>query len=81
MRMTNNDKAKTPISLRQRIANLTDIDLLKEYSMKCTTLLEPYLFTEIKNRRLLPTGFYYKDVVELICLMESESANEDNDKT
>jgi len=60
-----------PAPAAERLESLSDIELMEEYVQKCKQFVDPFLFQEMVNRRLIFKGDSYKDVAEQLYRLKS----------
>lgn len=62
---------KIPSWAAEHLDSLSDIELMDEYVQKCKQFVDPFLFQEMVNRRLIFKGDTYRDVEEQLYRLQT----------
>jgi len=57
-------KFEMPNAVAERLDGMTDIELLEDYVKNCKNFIDPFLFQEMADRKLIFAGDYYADIVK-----------------
>lgn len=72
-------KFQMPRWAENRLAEMTDLEILEEYVVKCRSFIDPFLFQEMCDRGLTVRGDYYQDIVDRLEAMKAAQREEGQD--
>lgn len=64
-------KFEMPSWAAERLDKMTDIELLEEYAEKCRNFIDPFLFQEMADRKLIFPGDYHADIIKRLEQMKN----------
>ena len=73
-------KFQMPRWEESRLAEMTDLEILEEYVVKCRSFIDPFLFQEMCDRGLTVRGDYYQDIVDRLEAMKAAQREEGQDE-